>query len=44
METEQGPMNKRDYVEHIDQEGFYGGDLEIGITGDIYNINITSFN
>ena len=44
LETEHGPMNIRNYVEYIAQDGFYGGDLQIGIAGDIYNINIATFN
>ena len=40
LETESGPMNIREYDKNINTLGFYGGELEIGIASDIYNINI----
>ena len=43
LETESGPMNIREYVKNINTLGFYGGELEIGIASDIYNINIATY-
>ncbi len=37
-------MNIREYVKNINTLGFYGGELEIGIGSDIYNINIATYN
>ena len=44
IETEIGPMLLYDYIHHIDTPGFYGGELEITIAIDIYNINISTYN
>ena len=43
-ETEQGPINLRDYVIHIAQDWLYRRKLEIWIASDIYNINKATFN
>ena len=40
IETELGPMHLHDYIHHINNPGFSGGELEISIASDIYNINI----
>ena len=37
MEIDRGSMNNRDYVYHMEKNGFYSGELEIGIASDIYN-------
>ena len=44
LETENGTMNIREYVNNINTIGFYGGELEIGITSELYNINIATYN
>ena len=43
METEIGPLSIRDYINHINQLGFYGGEIEINIASDLYNINIANY-
>ena len=43
METEIGPLSIRDYINHINQLGFYGGEIEINIASDLYNINIATY-
>ena len=43
IETELGPMHLYDYIHHINNPGFYGGELEITIASDIYNINIVTY-
>ena len=37
-------MNIRNYVNHIQNSGFYGGEIEISIAVDLYNINIVTYN
>ena len=37
-------MNIRNYVNHIQSPGFYGGEIEISIAVDLYNINIVTYN
>ena len=44
LDLEQGPMNINDYINHIQNEGFYGGELEISIAASLYNINIATYN
>ena len=44
IDTEKGPLHIRDYIPKIIEEGFYGGELEISIAANIYNINIATFN
>ena len=43
LETEQGPMNILDYINHIQSNGFYGGELEISVAAELYNINIATY-
>ena len=43
IDTEEGTMLLREYVNHINTLGFYGGELEIHIASQIYNINITTY-
>ena len=40
IETEERPMHIINYINHIQNNGFYGGELEISLTADLYNINI----
>ena len=44
IETEVGPLHVRDYVPKIIFIGFFGGELEISIASNIYNINIATYN
>lgn len=37
-------MNIRKYINNINRNGFYGGELEIGIAANLYNINIATYN
>ena len=37
-------MNIRNYVNHIQNSGFYGWEIEISIVIDLNNINIANFN
>ena len=43
LNTERGPMRIRDYINLINTEGFYGGELDLSIACSIYNINIATF-
>ena len=42
MNTEYGPMRIREYINNIQNEGFYGGELEISRAIELYNINIAA--
>ena len=44
IETETGPLHIRDYAPKIIEDGFFGGELEISIASNIYNINIATYN
>ena len=44
IDTENGLLHFRDYIPKIIWDGFYGGELEINIAANIYNINIATFN
>ena len=43
METEKGPLRIRGYINHINQLGFYDGEIEINIVSDLYNLNISTY-
>ena len=44
LQTEIGPLSIRDYINHINQLGFYGGEIEINIiASDLYNLNIVTY-
>ena len=40
MNTENGPMRIRDYINNIQTPGFFWGELEISTAIELYNINI----
>ena len=42
IDTELGPINIRNYVNHIQNSGFFGGEIEISIAVYLYNINIAT--
>ena len=44
LETENGPMPIRQYINNINKPGFFGGELEIAIATGIYHINIATYN
>ena len=37
-------MHITDYINHIQNNGFFGGELEISIAASIYNISIATYN
>ena len=43
METENGNIKIYDYIKNIKNDGEYGGDLEISLAYDIYQINIAEY-
>ena len=43
IETERGNYRIHEYIETINEEGNYGGDFEISISYDLYNINISQY-
>ena len=42
IETEEGPMHILNYINHMQKDGFYGGELEISVADELYNINIAT--
>ena len=44
LDTEEGPIHIHDYILRILEDGFFGGELEISIASDIYNLNIATYN
>ena len=38
IDSERGPINIRDYILNMDRLGTFGGELEIGIAANIYDI------
>ena len=40
LNSEIGPMNILDYISNNTNKGFYGGELELSIASELYNINI----
>mgnify|MGYP002627227859 CR=1 FL=1 len=44
LDTEEGPIHIHDYIHRILEDGFFGGELEISIESDIYNLNIATYN
>ena len=44
LDTEEGPIHIHDYIPRILEDGFFGGELEISIASDIYNLNIATYN
>ena len=44
LDTEQGPMRINQYINNMQNLGFYGGDFEISIAVDLYGINIATYN
>ena len=44
MFSELGPLPIREYIDHIKENGFFGGELEISLASSIYNINIVTYN
>ena len=40
LNSEIGPMNILDYISNNTNKGFYGGELELSIESELYNINI----
>lgn len=43
MNTENGPMRIREYINNIQNPGFFGGELEISTAIKLYNINIAAY-
>ena len=43
IETERGSFRIHDYIQTINKEGNYGGDFELSIAYDIFNINIAQY-
>jgi len=43
LETEIGPLSIRDYIYHINQLGFYDGEIKINIISNLYSINIATY-
>lgn len=43
IDSEEGPMLLREYVNHINTLGFYEGELEIHITNQFNYINIATY-
>ena len=43
MNTENGPMRFREYINNIQNPGFFGGELEISTAIELYNINIATY-
>ena len=44
LDTENGPLPINEHINHINQDGLFGGELEISIAASIYNINIATYN
>ena len=40
---EDGPMHILNYINYIQNDGFYGGELEISVAAELYNINIAKY-
>ena len=43
LNTELGPMHIIDYINHIREDGRFGGKLEISIASNLYNINMETY-
>ena len=43
IDSERGLINIRDYILNMDRLGKFGGELEIGIAANIYDINIATY-
>ena len=43
LDSEIGPLHINEYIDHIQNDQFYGGELEISIASSLYNINIATF-
>ena len=43
LNTELGSMHILDYMDHIREDGWFGGELEISIFSILYNINIATY-
>ena len=43
LDSEIGPLHINQYIDHIQEDKFYGGELEINIASSLYNINIATY-
>ena len=43
MNSENGPMRIMEYINNIQNPGFFGGELEISTAIKLYNINIAAY-
>ncbi len=43
LDKEEGLRYIINYINHMQKEGFYGGELEISVETKLYNINIATY-